>query len=112
MIPTTPEQLEARRATMLTSLAGWREPIDPCSHGHVDHTAEAHQGRLLVHSISAHGFGADWDMADAVDFIKTATDISGYIDALRAQTRHINVRGADGRVMAFECAPTKLESAT
>lgn len=100
-----PEQLEVRRALMLAQLADWHDTVDPCANGHVDHNAAAHDS---VHSISPHGFGADWDMADAVDFIKNATEIGGAIEGIRLRSQHINVLGADGRVMAFECAAQEL----
>jgi hypothetical protein len=101
----TADQLAVRRERMVASLNDWTESVDPCEHGHVEHGPEAHVGRHLVHSFSPHGFGADWDHADAVAFITGATDIDQSIETARPRIGHVAVKGADGRVMFFEVRP-------
>ncbi len=53
----------------------WQESRDPCERGHVEHIAEDHLGRRLVHSRSPRGFGADWDADSAIAFIRHAVRI-------------------------------------
>ena len=96
--------IEDRRELMISKLADWQETKDPCEQGHVDHGPSDHYGRKIVHSRSAHGFGADWDYDAVVEYIQTATEVGSVIENL-PRRGHVPVRGADGRIMAFECEP-------
>lgn len=88
----------------IARLAVWQEHRDPCESGHVEHTAEDHLGRRLVHSVSPKGFGADWDEAEAHAFIAKAIRI---VDLERGSHR-IAVFSDDGagpRWIRFDAVP-------
>jgi hypothetical protein len=72
---TTETAVELTPAEALPRLAVFQETRDPCEAGHVEHTADDHLGRRLVHSISPKGFGADWDEDPARAFIAKAVRI-------------------------------------
>lgn len=103
----SPEQLEFRKELMLAALNDWTETVDPWEHGHVEHGAEGHIGRHLVHTISKHGFGADWDYEAAVAYIRAAKEVGAAIEPIEGRPRlrsgHIYVLGADDRFIAFDC---------
>lgn len=94
---TLPVSLESRKDALVASLADWTETLDPCEYAHVEHGPEDHIGRHLVHTYSAHGFGANWDYDDAVAFIQAARYV-----APSAAGRYVEVQGADGEIIRFE----------
>jgi hypothetical protein len=102
---TTEATIELTPAEALPRLAVWQEERDPCERGHVEHTADDHLGRRLVHSVSPKGFGADWDEAEAHAFIEKAVRI---VDLQRG-SHSLAVFSDDGggpRWMRFDVVPS------
>jgi hypothetical protein len=110
MTAETAKELTAAEA--LTRLAVFQTHRDPCEDGHVEHTAEDHLGERIVHSISPHGFGADWNEDGARAFIEKAVRI---VDLERG-SHSLAVFSDDGdgvnRWMRFDTLPAgKAETA-
>jgi hypothetical protein len=74
-VTTEAPAVELTAEEALPRLVVWQETRNPCKHGHVEHTADDHLGRRLVHSVSPKGFGADWDEDAAHAFIRKAIRI-------------------------------------
>jgi hypothetical protein len=90
---------DAKREKAISWLADFWESVDPCEHGHVEHDAEAHRGRHLIHSMSGP-FGADWDYGEAVGFIRAAEAVAVSSPG-RGMGHRVRALG-DGRYIAFE----------
>lgn len=93
---TTETRTELTKEQALARLVPFQEHVNPCDHGHVEHTADDHLGRRLIHSVSPHGYGADWDAEAVVAFIEAAArivDVGG---------SHPLAVFSDGRWMKFE----------
>lgn len=92
---TAETRTELTKEQALARLEPFQEEVDPCGHGHVEHTAADHLGRRLIHSVSPHGFGADWDAEGVIEFIEAAeriVDVGG---------SHPLAVFSDGRWMKF-----------
>lgn len=68
-----------------------------CGHrGCQEHPDES---RRRIHSLSEHGFGADWDLDEAENFITGAVS-GGWVSTFSGHC--LRVVGDDGRVIYFE----------
>jgi hypothetical protein len=94
------ETIELTAEEAIARLRPFQEHRDPCEKGHVEHTADDHLGRRLIHSVSPKGFGADWGEDAVVDFIRRAARI---VDLQRSS--HTLAVFSDGRWIRFEAAP-------
>jgi len=93
--------LRGSKERLIAALEVWQETIDPCEQGHVEHGAEAHIGRRLVHTM-AGGMGADWDYEEAVTFIRAADAVvKSPVLSMAAVTGHGGAARVDGRWIAF-----------
>ena len=88
------------REYAIARLNVWQEHVDPCEHGHVDHTEADHLGRRLVHAM-AGGFGADWDYDEAVAYIQAADAIAPAARLHVATGHALAARSPEGRWVAF-----------
>lgn len=88
--------LDDVKERLIAALEVWQEHHDPCENGHVEHTAQDHDGRRLVHTF-AGPFGADWDADRAIAYIRDAVAVYPGQMALG----HVPVKGADGQRVAF-----------
>lgn len=95
-----PMPLAERIEYVIDHLDVFQETRNPCKNGHVEHTAEDHLGRRTVHTMSLGSglaLGADWDVDEAIAFIRRATKIK----RARISMGHPFVVMADDRIIAF-----------
>jgi hypothetical protein len=91
-------QADAITAVRDASWIQYRPELATCGHrGCEDHPG----GVQRIHSLSVHGFGADWDVDEAVAFIESAQRC-GWLVGPGMPGHDLAVVGADGRRMRFE----------
>lgn len=103
---STEEALEALRG------AAWEQPApeEDAACGHPGCTDHPGQGRLRIHTMLGP-IGADWDLTNAEEFVRTAQRCAWVPHSLQHE---LGVIGADGKAVYFEVrrpvlAPTGKE---
>lgn len=97
--------LEESKQRLIAALEDFTTSVDPCEHGHVEHTAADHIGEHIVHTM-AGSFGADWSYDKAVEFINGADKVirtTGIVAALG----HKGAARNNGRWVAFQTKDEK-----
>lgn len=88
---------DAMAAVRSASWTQYRAELATCGHrGCEDHPG----GVQRIHSLSPRGFGADWDLTEAVEFIEASAQCGWLLSLLPGHD--LVVVGADGRRMRFE----------
>ena len=96
---TATPTLEESKARLIAALDDFTESVNPCAHGHVEHSAADHIGRRTVHTM-AGAFGADWDYPEAVEYINAADKVIR-TGGITAAMGHGGAAQKDGRWIAF-----------
>lgn len=96
----TTETLSRDEAITAVREASWIQyDYDNATCGHPGCQDHPDESRKRIHSLSEHGFGADWDLDRAEDFIVHAAS-GRWVDNVSGH--HLRVAGEDGRVIYFE----------
>jgi hypothetical protein len=96
----TTETLSRDEAITAVHEAAWIQyDYENATCGHRGCQEHPNESRKRIHSLSEHGFGADWDLDKAEDFISRAVT-GGWVGTFSGH--HLRVVGEDGRVIYFE----------
>lgn len=86
---------------LVAALDVFQETVDPCADGHVEHGADAHLGRRLVHTYVGGLIGADWDYDAAVEYIRASQVVAPAPPIHQALGHGGSARASDGRWVSF-----------